>query len=349
MRRIGGLWASLTSMDNLREAAQRACRPRSYPDEVTSFQEDAEGNLERLRESLVGGFYASSEYRMFTIDERGKQRLVADLPLYPDRIAHWAICLALEGPLNRKLIDQAYGSRPGTGHHKAVRQLSEYISNDSRIRYALFVDIHHFFPSIDKDVLKQKLSAAVKDHEVVRLLDRIIDDYPLSGIPIGNRTSPMLANLYLSSMDHAMKEKHHCHYYVRYMDDIVVLGYSKPWLHRIRTVISDILSEIGLTIKGNWQVFPIDSRGIPYLGYRVFSDHVLLKKDTKVRMKRAAERISARLEDPEYVMDTHDLGTYHSYEGVLRWCDGINLERKVLKPLMEANKANIEHNKRKNI
>ena len=253
------------------------------------------------------------------MDENGKMRLVADLPLYPDRILHWAVCLKAEDPINRKLIDQAYGSRPGTGHHMAVRQLSEYIKNDSRLKYALVADVRQFFPSIDKEILKAKLRRVLKDSSLLDLLDTIIDDYKLPGIPIGNRTSPMFANLYLSEMDHAMKERYHCHYYIRYMDDIVVLGYSKPWLHRMRETMSEMLADIGLRMKDNWQVFPIDSRGIPYLGYRVFSDHVLLKKPTKERMRKAADRISRSLEDPEHVMDAHEVGVVRSYEGVLKW------------------------------
>ncbi len=343
MMRIGGLWQDLTSIDNLREAAKRACSSRKDKAETEEFRKNADCNLEKLRESLLDESYSSSEYRMFTVNENGKERLVADLPLYPDRILHWAVCLAVEEPMNRKLIDQAYGSRPGTGHHKAVRQLYGYIEDDSRIGYALFLDVHHFFSSIDKEILKEKVRSVLKDRNVIHLLDVIIDDYNLPGIPIGNRTSPMLANLYLSRMDHVLKEEHCCHYYLRYMDDIVVLGYSKPWLRRIKTVIDGQLAEVGLEAKGNWQIFPIDARGIQYLGYRVFSDHIMLKKRTKEKMKRAAGGISSRLEDPGYVMDEHDMGVVRSYEGVLKWCDGRNLRKKVLNPLLEANEKNIKN------
>ena len=315
MRSIGNLWSHVVDMDNLEEAARRACCSRKDRAEVEDFLSDKEGKLSCLKELLESGWYRSSEYRMFIVNEKGKERLVADLPLYPDRIVHWAVCLVAEGPLNRKLIDQTFGSRPGTGYHDAVRLVSDYIARDSRIKFVLSVDIRHFFASIDKQVLKCKLRAVLKDRHLLRLLDAIIDDYRLSGIPIGNRTSPMLANLYLSEIDHLLKEEHHCHYYVRYMDDIVILGYSKPWLHRIRDVLSGYLEDIGLTMKSNWQVYPIDSRGTSFLGYRIFSDHVLLKKDTKSRMKRAAGRIAERLEDPDYVMDRHDLGVVNSYHG----------------------------------
>ena len=343
MRRIGGLWPSVVDIGNLRQAAKMACRSRKNRDEVAEFQEDSERMILELQASLMDGTYRSSEYRMFTVNERGKERLVADLSLYPDRILHWAICLVVEAPLNSKLIDQTYGSRPGTGYHQAVMNLSRYMEGDTRIRYALLMDIRHFFPSIDKGILKQKLRQVLKDAHLLGLLDVVIDDYKLPGIPIGNRTSPMFANLYLSELDHAMKERYHCHYYVRYMDDMVVLGYSKPWLHRIRKVIDGMLSDVGLEMKSNWQVFPVESRGVPFLGYRVFPDHILIRKSTKERMKKAAGRIAwEQTTDPTYVMGPHDKGVVDSYKGALAWCNGKNLRKRYLDPLVKENKARID-------
>ena len=340
MKRIGGIFYRIADMDNLRLAAKMACRSRKDRGEVTAFKKDAEGKLSALRESILDGSYVSSNYRMFVTNENGKDRLVADLPLYPDRILHWAICLVAEGPLNRKLIGQTYASIPGTGHHAAMLKVYSYIRKDPRVKYALSVDVSKFFASVDKGIMKSKLREVYKDCQFLRLMDGLIDDYELPGLPIGNRTSPMLANLYLSEIDHAMKERYHCHYYVRYMDDIVILGYSTKWLHRMKRILEGMLTDIGLEIKCNWQVYPIDSRGIPFLGYRIFSDHILLKKRTKRRMQRAAKRIAERLEDPDHVMDRHDLGTVHSYEGVLKWCNGKNLRKVTFDPLYRADERN---------
>ena len=90
---------------------------------MEAFKKKQEEKLLALRESILDGTYRSSGYRMFTAVENGKERLVADCPLYPDRILHWAICLIAEAPLNRKLIAQSYGAVPGTGHHAAMRRV----------------------------------------------------------------------------------------------------------------------------------------------------------------------------------------------------------------------------------
>lgn len=331
MKRIAGAWEKIVDMDTLREAAKRSCRARRNKLEVAAFLEDEERKLSDLRDMLIDGSYHTSAYRFFRISENGKQRVIADLPLYPDRIVHWAVALAIEEPLNRKLIDQTYGSRPGGGHHRAVRQLERYVRGDSRVRYALSMDIRQFFPSIDREVLKSKLRDAVKDRRALELLELIVDEYPRDGIPLGNRTSPMLANLYLSDMDHEIKQRLRCHYYLRYMDDMVVLGYSKQWLHRIRRRVSEVLEGIGLELKGDWQVYPIEKRGIPYLGYRVYRTHTLLRKRTKNRMKRAMRRIR----DAEG-LTVRDLGAIRSYEGVLSWCDGRHLAETAIGPALRA-------------
>jgi hypothetical protein len=335
VKRISEVYDAAVSMDNLRSATRIACRNRKNKREVAEFKKDGGALLERLRESILDGTYRSSEYKMLVKNENGKERYVADLPLYPDRIWHQAICNVLEGPLNSKLIDQTYAAIPGTGQHHAVRKMSEYLRNNPRLRYALVIDIRKFFQSIDREILKRKLAEAVKDCRMLEVLYGLIDDYPYQGIALGTRFSPMFANLYLSEMDHALKERYHVHYMARFMDDIAILGFSKQWLRKILDAVRGMLAEIGLEIKANWQIFPVDSRGIPYLGYRIFSDHILLKKRTKKRMQKAVARLAMLQTDPDFLLDEHDLGTLNSYRGCLKWCSGKHLESVTIAPVME--------------
>lgn len=332
MHRISGIFDILSLPEVLETAADNACKSRKDKGEVAAFLQDRDRLLQKLRRELLTETYVSSEYRMFTIHEKGKERLVADLPLYPDRILHWAICLAVEDKLNAKLIAQTYASIPGRGFHQAVHQVYTYVRNDPKAKYALVMDVRKFYQSIDLDVLKKKLEAVIKDRRFLRLMFRLLDEYPCGGLPLGNRYSPMLANLYLSNLDHLLKETHHVHYYVRFMDDMCVIGYSKPWLRRILGVVQGALAEDGLTLKGNYQIFPIDSRGIPFLGYRIYSDHILLKRRNKVKMMRAAGRVLSHCK-ASGEMSAHDMGTVASYRGMLKWCNGRHLDKKIFGPI----------------
>ena len=329
MRRIGGLWEQLISMDTLERAAKIACASRKNKKEVKEFEKRKDELLHNLQTSVINHTYKSSEYRMFKVNENGKERDVADLPLYPDRIFHWALALVLEKPMNSKLIDQTHASRPGHGIHSAMMNVNKYIVNDSRAVFYLKCDVRKFFPSIDKEILKSKLRHVLKDSDILTELDKLINQYPYSGLPIGNRTSPMLANLYLSEIDHMMKEKHHVHYYVRYMDDIVILGYSRPWLKRIRDTVASYLSDIGLNMKPNWIISAIDPFGIDFVGYRIFSDHILLRKRIKLNLKKAVKRMIFKLKSGDE-LDVHDKGAIASYTGFLMWCNGYNLYRSTI-------------------
>ena len=99
------------------------------------------------------------------------------------------------------------------------------------------------------------------------------------GLPIGSLLSQYLANFYLSSFDHYCKERLRIKYYFRYMDDIVVLGHSKEYLHKVNKQFHYILEKhFDLKIKENWQVFPVDDRGIDFIGYRLFRNKIILRK-----------------------------------------------------------------------
>ena len=311
-------------MGILTQAAKCACASRKNKNEVVKFKKDKENNLIRLREQVINGTFRSSEYRMFEIHENGKTRIVADLPLYPDRILHWAIALAAEDEMNKSLIGQIYASVPGRGYQQAVHKLHDYMRSDEKIRYALIMDVSKFFPNIPKDGLKDRLGRAFRDRPFLDLMFRLIDEYPYPGIPIGNRYSPMLANLYLSDLDHYLKERMHVHYYVRFMDDMCVLGYSKEWLARVKGRVDSMLEDIGLHLKTSSRIIPVDT-GIPFLGYVIYPTHIRLAKRTKTKLKRAVKEIKEH-ED----LDEHDRCVMASYHGVLKWCNGRNLERTTL-------------------
>mgnify|MGYP002515316374 CR=1 FL=1 len=342
MKRIGNLWSKVTSIENLEVAAKKACSSRKNMEEVLQFLENRDSNLRRLQNSLIYHTYETSEYRIFEKNENGKNRLVSDLPLYPDRIAHWAVALVVEPYIQRRLIPQTHASRKGHGTHTAIADVQKYIQNDARIRYALQVDVRKCFPSMPKTVAKEAVRRVIKDPDVLWFIDKIVDDYELPGIPLGNRLSPDIANLVLSyAVDHPMKEIHHCHYYVRYMDDILILGYSKPWLHKMRRIMAAQFEEYGLTMKENWQVYPIDDRGIDFVGYRIYRNKVLLRTRTKKKMKRACANLQI-LVDEGYSLNRSQQGTVWSYYGILKWCDSRGLKKVTVSPLIRS----VENDKR---
>ncbi|MEK6883892.1 MAG: RNA-directed DNA polymerase, partial [Nanoarchaeota archaeon] len=148
------------------------------------------------------------------------------------------------------------------------------------------------------------------------LLDEIIDSS--EGVPIGNLLSQYFANYYLSSFDHWIKEKQRVKYYCRYADDMVLFGATKEELHQLLSDIRIYLKdELKLEIKGNYQVFPVEARGIDFVGYVFRHRFILVRKGIKWGLKRA-------------IVKRKDRTSIYSYLGWLKHCNAINLRRKIL-------------------
>lgn len=336
-KRVGNLWEKMVSYENIKQAYQNARKGKTHRPDVKKVDENPDYYIKEVQRLLVTNEYHTSEYRMFEIHEKGKTRQVADLPFFPDRIIHWALILVLHDMIMGNLIPQTYAALPGRGAHQAVMQIRKAL-HDEEALYYLQIDIHKYFPSIIGEILMKKLEKRVKDKDVLALCRKIIFEYPFSGLPIGNYTSQYWANFYLSELDHFMKEQFHCKWYYRYMDDIVIIGWSKAWLHRCLKKIQEIIAPWGLSIKPNWRIRPTWT-GIDFVGFVSYRSiegdvYVHLRKRTKIRMLRACRKIREKMLYGE-VPTKHDRGVIASYYGCLKWCDSYYLGMKTVYPLME--------------
>jgi retron-type reverse transcriptase len=322
MKRIGKLWKDFISLENLRKAYKKARRGRGNRKTVIDFEEGLEHNLRTLQKELVEGTWTSSEYRFFTINEKGKDRLIATLP-FRDRVVHWALINVTRNIFERPLVSFTYACVKKRGTSYGLRRVHHDVRKDG-YDYCYKMDIHHYFPSIDKDTLYDKVCRIIKDKRILLIIADIIYRYPRAGIPIGNLTSQYFANLYLSRMDHWLSEKYHAKCRHRYMDDYVVIGRSKRWLHRLHNRMIRELKKEALTIKPTWQVFPVESRGIDFLGFITRRSYTLVRQRTKRTMKRKSKMI------PPGELDVHEMGCVASYHGVLMQCDGFRLHQRHL-------------------
>lgn len=326
--RLKDCYSALCTMAVLEQASDEACEPRKKTLEVAQYNEHKDSLLAQLQDDLINHRVKLSPYHMYYKMERGKRRLIADLPLYPDRVLHCAIAIIIEDRLNRTLIYQTHASIKGHGTHTAIMDVRRHLHNDPKIRYCLSVDIDQCYASIPPERIKLMFRDYIKDNEFLFLLDRIIDNYNAtgySGIALGGRLSPLMANLYLSDLDHHLKETMHVHILVRYMDNYFVFGYSVEWLEQIRTEIIINLAELGLSLNQGTSIYRIDSdHGVDMLGWCVYSDHVLIRKKTKERMRKTFRAVGKKL-DRCQDLDEHDISSIGSYVGSLKWYDSYNL------------------------
>lgn len=368
------LFNSICSMDNLYRAYQNAKSGKGWYKEVKQIEKRPFYYLAGLQYMLKNHLFKTSEYEIFILNEGKKKRDVYKLPFFPDRIAQWAILQVIEPFLVANMTADTYSAIPGKGIQPIVNDLRGYyktkrvdgkkksvwvpsilLSDEENTRYCYKIDLHHYYPSINHEVLKQKFRKVFKDPELLWLLDEIADSIntateedlielslsgeievdPNTGIPIGNYMSQYSGNFYLSSFDHWVKEELHVKHYYRYMDDVVIFASSKEELHEIhRKVTAYTRDYLHLNIKGNYQIFPTKVRGVDFVGYRFFGEYTLLRKSTAINFKRKMRACRKKMENnipPTY----SEWCSFNSYKGWLGNCDSYRLSKKYIEPLID--------------
>lgn len=284
-------------------------REKANGSEVAEFALNLEAELLSLQHELAGGIYLPGEYRQFNLYER-KPRLISAAP-FRDRVAHHALMNVVEPLLDKSYIFDSYACRKGKGVHLAV---SRYQHWAKRYSYALKLDIASYFPSIDRDILKAQLRRQLKDRSALNLFDTILDHAPQplnkpiryfagddlltplerpTGLPIGNLTSQVLANLYLNDLDHFIKEKLRVKAYLRYVDDLILLDDDKAFLWACRDAIAAELEKLRLILHPA-KINLFQTRlGVDVLGYRIFPRCRLFRNDNGYRFARKLKRFAA--------------------------------------------------------
>lgn len=287
MKRINNIYEKIISIDNLQLADKMARKGKKSNYGVKLHDKNRDANIIRLHKILKAGEYKTSNYKTFTIT-KPKEREIFCLPYYPDRIVHWAVMLQLEDIWLKVFTTDSYSCIKGRGIHGAAKKLFAALKDKENTTYCLKIDIRKFYPSINQDILMSIIERKIKCKKTLALLNEIIHSTE-KGLPIGNYISQYAANLYLSYFDHWIKESQGAKYYFRYCDDMVFLSPNKESLH---TLLSNIkaycLENLKLEIKSNYQIFPVQSRGIDFVGYKFFHTHTLIRKSIKQNMMRKA-------------------------------------------------------------
>jgi retron-type reverse transcriptase len=298
------LYPEIYSFENLHAAYLRARRGKRDRIEVQRFELDLEGNLIQLQNELIWGEYKTGNYRRFVVTEP-KERIVAALP-FRDRVVQHAIVGAIEPLWERRFISDSYACRPGKGTHKGADRAQAMLRKVKREHgnghvFVLKADIAKYFHSIDHGVMKALLRRRIRCQRTLCLIDGIIDSsatpgdpHPV-GLPIGNLTSQLFANVYLHDLDefvkHGLREK----LYMRYMDDFCVVHHDKDHLHRVRVLIEQFLwQRLRLKTNAKTQVFPVGvrhGRAMDFLGYRIWTTHRRIRKSSISRIKRTLRRL----------------------------------------------------------
>lgn len=302
MKTYKNLWETFISEENFQKAYKKSVKHKTKQKQVRKFKENAEENLERVRQLVISGKFHTSEYRAKIIFEP-KKRIIYKLPYNPDRIVQHAIMNVLIPILTSKMISNSYACIEGRGQLTASIKCSEYVR---KYQYCLKCDIHHFYPSINQKKLSDKLHKLIKDDKFMEIVDDVIFSFEGGyNCPIGNFCSQWFGNFYLTEMDNYILHVLKCGAYERYCDDFMLFSNDKEYLHQCRKKIGIFLEE-KLELKFSKAYVFNTKQGVDYCGYRHFGKYVLVRKNTVKRIKRRYRWIDPKIRsmdfDPEEMM-----------------------------------------------
>jgi len=347
---LDNVYDKIYDYDWLYDSYLEARKGKRYKNEVMRFTDDLEGGLIGIQNDLIWESYEIGRYRPFRVYEP-KTRIVMSIP-FRDRIVQWSIYKLLMPFYDKTFIDDSFACRRGKGSHAAADRLQYWLHQVDRRRqkyYYLKLDISKYFYRVDHDILFAILSNRIKDERLLALLKKLIncesqkfglpvgmkpDECPYElwlddvGMPIGNLTSQLFANIYLDQLDQFCKHKLKLHYYIRYMDDVIILSDNKEELHKAKCEIECFLNEVlSLSLNNKTAIRPI-SLGIDFVGYRLWATHRLLKKETARRILRRTASEVELIKTGKMEIEELDR-KMSSYNGVMLYCNSNGLRRKL--------------------
>lgn len=303
---------------NMMEAWRLTRRARRLSASGLEFKEYAVLNLHRLAAEMRDGSYREGEPTRFLIWDP-KRREIAALP-FRDRIAQHALCAVIGPIFDATLLPNTFACRTGKGTHAGVRAVQSELrrrQRTGRATYVLKTDFSRYFASIDRAVLWRRIEAKISCAATLRLIEAMIPRTGI-GLPIGSLISQIFANVYGGIVDRHLQQDLGERCWYRYMDDLVVLGDCPDHLRRVKASIEELSRrQLGLRFS-KWSIQPA-SRGVNFVGYRIWATHKLLRRDSVVRARRkiAAMRAAG---DNERLMRFLAAWTGHA-----SWADSRNL------------------------
>ena len=291
-RQLRHNYNEIISLENLCLAWEEFVIGKKQKRDVGEFSRDLMDNIVSLHESLVNRTYRHGTYQSFYVTDP-KLRHIHKASVR-DRLLHHAVYRVLYPFFDRVFIADSFSCRNGKGMHKAINRLRQFADqascNHTRSVWALKCDIRKFFASIDHGTLLLILHEHIPDQDILRLLENIIWSFHTEpragvGLPLGNLTSQLFANVYMHRFDEWVKHTLKSKYYIRYADDFIFLSDDRKWLLGTLPQIREVLHRrLRLLLHPDKVILKTFASGVDFLGWVHFPDHRVLRTKTKRRM-----------------------------------------------------------------
>lgn len=329
------LFSDIISWNNLKSAYQKTQKGYlKFKTPSLIFSQNLTTNLKIIQMDLIQHRFGFNDYHSFYVHDP-KTRLIY-APSFKAKVVHHAINNILKDVYRQCFVFDSYACIEGKGVYAAVNRVHKF-QRKAYWQYGSYartikLDIAKFFHTIDRDILKKLLRKKITCQNTLLLLDSLIDSSPNSlGLPLGNLTSQLFANIYLNQLDNYIKRTLQIKYYIRYADDMVLFV---PDIESARTIIDKIDMYLNDTLclklhKDKSKHFPI-YHCVNTLGFRFWLSHRLIRTDCKTRIKRKLNILSY-LDKSDPKVRAKWLSTLNSWKGHIEYSNSYNLLKTILK------------------
>lgn len=342
MKTYKNLYEKVCSLSNLFLAYKKARKHKTRKDYVIEFERKLLKNLMALHNELKTQTYEPKPLKTFILRDPKTRRISKSA--FRDRIVHHALCNIIEPIFDKTFIYDSCANRKGKGNLFALKRFDKFkrkVSKNGRVLpnnfndnnyvlgYCLKADIKHYFQEVNHDILLRIIEKKIKDEKVLWLIEKILNNFNSNnegkGMPLGNLTSQFFANVYLNKLDYFVKHELGAKYYIRYVDDFVILQESKEQLEIWKIKIDKFLKEnLKIELHPEKSKVVALSKGVDFVGFRNFYYYRLLRK-------RNLRKIILRIEQYRNGLLSYEklLESYQGWQAYARWANSYKLRKKV--------------------
>lgn len=353
------MYADICSFVNLVNSYNQARVSHKYAVSVVDYAFNLEANIFSLQARLLDYSYRPKAYKQFMVTKPKLRRVSA--PAFEDRIVQHSLVAQIEPIFEKLFIYDSYACRKNKGTHFALKRLKKFLKANRSLYpkqdiYILKGDIRKFFQSISWEVLIKTISQKIVETDTLWLIRQFIvgfsvmekkqnktpcqlsllekENIPVSvirrcGLPIGNLTSQLFANIYLNQLDYFVKQKLREKYYGRYMDDFFIISNDKEKLKRDKEKIDLFLRQVlKLKLHKNKTFIQNVNQGVCFVGYRVFADYALIRGSTLINFQKKYHKKVRRYKKGNISLEEIER-CQKSFQGHLKHANAHNLSKKM--------------------
>jgi len=316
-KRIGFLWEKMISRENCIRAEREMCKNKKDNAKARFISKHVDEFGGALFQKLIRGtFEFHKPYERSICESYKKKERHLKIPCLEDQAAMQAWLNIATPYIVKRNYFYNCGSIPGGGQTRAVKGLQKHLSGKKPPKWACVSDIRHFYETCPHEAVLAGLRRIFKDEKFIGFAAEIMKSMSDTGIglAIGYPVSHWFANVALMHIDHELRRRFPDVLHFRYMDDTVFISHNKRHLRRAFQFYAGSVEALGMSIKPNWQLFPIRSRGITFLSYRFFHGYTILTKPLMFRIARKMKNAAKGL-------TVHLAASVMSYMGILKHCN----------------------------